>query len=201
MPTNDDIVLLVHGFASHRAVMWPLSLRLQSFGFRAVSWSYASLFSPIDAHATRLRAFCTSQFSNEPRFHVVAHSMGAIVTRVALDSAPLPNLGRIVLLAPPNKGSPIARIASRFLANILVPTRELSDQPTSFVNRLSNSGDLEVGIIAAKFDLLVPVQNTHLPSERSHKTRFATHNSLLLSRKASIDIANFLRTGSFQLVP
>ncbi|XZE33250.1 esterase/lipase family protein [Pirellulaceae bacterium SH501] len=197
---NDDAVLLVHGFASHRSVMWPLALRLRSQGFRVFTWGYSSLFSSIGTHASRLRDLSKLQFSDGSRFHVVAHSMGSIIARAAFDLSPPSNLARLVLLAPPNKGSPVARIASRFLGKLIPPTMELSDSPTSFVNRLSNSGNLDIGVIAARFDLLVPERNTHLAFERAYETHFATHNSVLFSRAVCIQIANFLREGSFHRV-
>ena len=176
--------------------MWPLAGRLKSSGFRVSFWDYLSLFASIETHAERFSEYLSTKLSGEARFHIVAHSMGAIVTRAALNRSRFPNLGRIVLLAPPNSGSPMARVASSVLGRLVTPTRELSSSPTSYVNQLKTDSNFEIGIIAAKFDLLVPEANTHLPSQRQHETIIATHNSLLLSRRANAMTARFLRTGT-----
>ena len=179
--------------------MWPLASRLRGSGFRVLTWNYPSLFARIESHAKRLYEFLATQLSKETRFHIVAHSMGSIVTRAALNRSPLPNLGRLVLLAPPNGGSPVARLASMLIGGVVVPTRELSDRHSSYVNQLRGPSDLDVGIIAARYDILVPVGNTHLVGERVHETLFATHNSLLLSRTACSKTVRFLRTGNFEM--
>lgn len=192
-----ELVVIVHGFGATQSVMWPLAGRLKSSGFRVCFWDYLSLFASIETHAERFSEYLSTKLSSEPRFHIVAHSMGAIVTRAALNRSSLPNLGRIVFLAPPNGGSPVARIASGVLSMLVKPTRELSSSASSYVNQLKTESKFEIGIIAAKFDLLVPETNTHLPSQTQHKTIIATHNSLLLSRKASAMTARFLRNGAF----
>lgn len=196
---NNELIVLVHGFGAKRAVMWPLASRLRASGFRVLTWNYLSLFAKIESHAKQLDDFLATQLSTETRFHIVAHSMGSIVTRAALNRSPLPNLGRLVLLAPPNGGSPAARLASMFVGGVIVPTRELSDRATSYVNQLRARNDLDVGIIAARYDILVPVRNTHLVGERMHETLFATHNSLLLSQTVCAKTSRFLRTGDFEM--
>jgi predicted alpha/beta hydrolase family esterase len=197
--SKSDLVVLVHGFGAKRAVMWPLASRLRANGFRVLNWNYLSLFASIETHASRLSEFFAAQLSREPRFHIVAHSMGSIVTRAALNRSSLPNLGRLVLLAPPNAGSPAARFASFFIGRVITPARELSDQDWSYVNQLRQQTELDVGILAARYDILVPEKNTHLCGERMHETLCATHNSLLFSRAVSTKIVRFLRTGDFIL--
>jgi pimeloyl-ACP methyl ester carboxylesterase len=191
-----ELVVIVHGFGAPQFVMWPLAGSLKASGFRVCFWDYPSLFASIETHAERFSEYLSTKLSSEPRFHIVAHSMGAIVTRAALNRSQLPNLGRIVLLAPPNCGSPVARVASSVLGRLVTPTRELSSSPTSYVNQLVTDSNFEIGVIAAKFDLLVPEANTHLASQRQHKTIIATHNSLLFSRKVSAMTSRFLRTGA-----
>lgn len=190
-----ELIVLVHGFGAPRVVMWLLATRLRASGFRVVLWNYSSLFTKIDVHAERLHGFLATQFTAEPRIHIVAHSMGSIVTRAALERAHLPKLGRVVLLAPPNAGSPVARFASIFVGALITPTRELSDDALSIVNQLRSNDATEIGIIAARYDFLVPLKNTHLLHESMHVTLNATHNSLLFSRLTCQHIVSFLRLG------
>lgn len=193
-----ELVVLVHGFAAKRLVMWPMAFRFHSAGFNVARWSYLSYFKTIEAHAERLSEVLDHQYSKEPRLHIVAHSMGCIIVRAALLRHIPTNLGRIVLLAPPNHGSPIARIASKVLGGIIPPTRDLSDSTSSYVNQLPTSESLDVGIISAKYDVLVPHQNTHMETARENLLLVETHNSLLISRSVFAKTVCYLRTGTFQ---
>ena len=193
----DDLVILVHGFSASRLVMWPLAYRLRQDGFRVRQWSYLSLFGAIDSHAARFRRFLQSDLANEQRIHIVAHSMGCIVVRAALQGTTMCKLGRVVMLAPPNQGSPVADFVSRFLGWLVVPTRELASRPNSYVHRLDKSLNVEVGIIAAKYDLLIPVKNTELSDQAKHVVVAGTHNSILFSSDVGSKVSAFLQFGDF----
>lgn len=197
MSDTNSLIVLVHGFSANRVVMWPFASLLRARGFRVRQWCYRSFFEPIATHAARLSDFLKSIPKTEGHLHIVAHSMGAIVTRSALRQSESLGLGRLVFLAPPNGGSPVARHAAKILGRILPPTLELSDTRTSFVNQLACQTDLDIGIIAARFDLLVPTRNTHLSTQKAHVVINATHNSLLVSNAASRLTANYLNSGSF----
>jgi hypothetical protein len=123
--------------------------------------------------------------------------MGSIVVLAALNRVEPLRIGRIVLLAPPITGSPVARCISKLSGRTIVPARELSDQPGSYANQIKATNAFEIGILAAKYDFLVPPANTHLPNETCHRTLAATHNSLLVSRTAARLVVHFLRNGEF----
>jgi pimeloyl-ACP methyl ester carboxylesterase len=192
-----ELVVLIHGFGAKRAVMWPLAARLRSNGYRVRLWSYVTLFQSINSHSHRLHNYLLMQLADESRFSIVAHSMGSIIARAALNRSVPSNMGRLVLLAPPNQGSPIARYASMFVGGIIRPTRELSDDRNSFVRNLSSPRGVDTGIIAARFDLLVPAANTILESVHKYETVNGTHNSLLMSKNVCEMITSFLRSGEF----
>lgn len=188
-----DLVLLVHGFMANRWSMLPLALRLRRHGFRTKLWGYPSLFRSIATHADALRSFLHREHTGAGRIHFVAHSMGSIVVRMAL----VPHLefvGNVVLIAPPNRGSPMARLGSPFFP----PLKELRSGSHGTVDRMGTSADYRIGIIAGSLDLLVPVENTRLASCRSHRTLFATHNSLLISSRAAALVSQFLTHGDFR---
>ena len=193
-----DLIVLVHGFGAIRWMMRPLAYQLRSRGFRVQHWNYVSLFDPIERHAIRFFDFLRTVAATGHRFHIVAHSMGSIVSLSALNRGVFPNMGRLVLLAPPNLGSPVARIASKIVGRFIIPASELSDADNSYVNQLARISGIDIGIIAARFDALVPVKNTHLPNEKAHVVVNATHNSLLLSKSVSDLITTFLLLGSFE---
>lgn len=198
MPQPDaEMIVLIHGFGGKRLAMQPLRYRLRRQGFRITTWSYPSLLNSIGHHAAKLHEHLTEELSHERRIHIVAHSMGSIVARSAIAAGPIANLGRTVLLAPPNRGTPIARYAAKIAGNLCRPIAELSDDALSVANMLPSIGNLEIGIVAAKFDVLVPVDNTHLAGESEHAVLNATHNSLLLSKTAALLTGSFIADGRF----
>ena len=190
-----EMVLAIHGFGGKRLLMYPLCHRLRSENFRVRTWGYSSLFGSIERHAERLYDYLTGSLSQETRLHLVAHSMGSIVVRCALSMGRVPNLGRVVFLAPPNSGSPVARLAARFVGGLCKTLADISDGERSFIKTLPKLCAADVAVVAAKFDALIPIENTHLEGERFHVVLNATHNSLLFSHKAAHFAALFLRNG------
>ncbi len=106
---EDELIVAVHGFAGKRLWMHVLCSRLRSRGCRVSNWGYASLCGSIAKHAQRFHEYLVVSLSDERRVHIVAHSMGAIIVRAALSMGPVANLGRVVLLAPPNTRRPQCR--------------------------------------------------------------------------------------------
>jgi triacylglycerol lipase len=193
-----ELVVLVHGVACHRAFMWRLGRRLRRAGFATYNWGYPSLGRSMEHHAERFRTQLGELSKQGDVLHIVAHSMGAIITRSALSCDGFPQLGRIVLLAPPNHGSPAARILARLLRRFCPPMSEMSDHPDSFVNRLTGAKGMQIGVIAARFDTVVPLSSTMLDGQTDHICLRATHTSLLFQRSAASQICSFLSTGRFQ---
>jgi pimeloyl-ACP methyl ester carboxylesterase len=93
----------------------------------------------IEPHAARL-AGKAKEFDDDTgveRLHFVGHSMGAIVVRRALAISRPRKLGRVVILAPPNRGARLADVALRLFGPRLVAATELCSHPDSYVNRLA----------------------------------------------------------------
>jgi len=126
--------------------------------------------------------------------------MGAIIVRLALSNGPPPHLGRVVLMAPPNHGSPVARFLAPFACPICPVVSELSSRPDSLVNHIEPLDGVQVGVIAARFDWLVPLTNTILDGQTDHICLTATHNSLLFQPAVARNVHAFLSTGRFDHV-
>lgn len=196
---TNDLVVLVHGIAGKRMVMYPLAYGLSRRGYRTSAWCYRSLWDSVPNHGATFNKYLCG-LSKERRIHIVAHSMGCIVTRAALNMQRIENIGRVVFIAPPNRGSPVAKLAAR-MGQVIRPSKDLSNEDSSYVCRLSDQHDFEIGIIAARYDVVVPVSSTYLQSAREHVVLNGTHNSVLLSASVRAMTAHFLTHGTFSDKP
>ena len=178
---SSHALILIHGLGAHWLVMSPLARRLQKKFGRVINWSYSSLWSRIERHGQQM-AQQLQQLDDDPeveRIHLITHSMGGIVARLALAAHMPAKMGRMVMLAPPNTGSHVARSLATVLGRICPPLAQLSDEDQSFVASLPPTGQVEIGIIAAQSDFLVAEPRTHLPTEKEHIILPGMHSSLV----------------------
>jgi len=195
---RNEMVVLVHGFGAKRLWMRILERRLQKCGYATNNWSYVSLIGSLEGHARRLRTLLDELAPSQEVVHLVGHSMGAIIVRLALSYGPISSLGRVVLIAPPNHGSPVARVFGPLVWPVCPAASELSSHPDSYVNQIDELFDVQVGVIGARFDLTVPVASTMLNSQSDHVCVAATHNSLLFQGTVACHVDAFLSTGRFR---
>ena len=143
-----DTVILLHGLGRTRWSMTVPRLRLASAGYRPVVITYPSRRLPIEELAAHVD-------SRIPRLeqgsvHFLTHSLGGIVVRQLLRERGPRRLGRVVMLAPPNRGS---QLAEKFLAIPLFGAatgpagRQLGTSASSAPLRLGPV-DFDLGVIA-----------------------------------------------------
>ncbi len=199
-----NLVVVIHGWSGHRLFMLPICWKLKRAGFRVKQFGYRSLLWSVETHAKRFGQFLR-QLDDDPAnesFHIVAHSMGGIVTRTALldlksSNQELKKLKRIVMLAVPNHGSPVAKVLGAIFP-FCKTLRQLSDQEDGFIRKLEPPDkDLNIGVIAASYDFVVPKHSSHLENETDHITLFSGHNGVLVRPVVGRRIVEFLKQGQF----
>ena len=199
LPTrNNDVVVLVHGFAANQLIMAPLARVLRRDFPLVINWGYRSLWSPIERHgealAERLRQLDERV---DGRIHLVTHSMGGIIGRLAVGHYLPQRFGRFLMIAPPNRGSYVASRLAPFLSRFCPPLGQLADDVASFVCKLPPPEVPELGVIAAANDYFVPEHCTRLGCERDHIVLPGLHSSLLWTRQTSQQVKHFLQHGHF----
>ena len=112
-PPGRHLVLLVHGILRSGGTFKALEEALIGLGYDAVAISYPSSRGTIEEHAKGLAELLDRRDGTET-VSFVTHSMGGLVVRhlLARDGAwkNRIDIDRIVMIAPPNQGSAIARV-------------------------------------------------------------------------------------------
>lgn len=149
--THRGAVVLLHGLGRTRRSMEPLARAARRRGYLAFNHAYPSRRHGVDALAAGVRQALWPALSRLPGpVHFVTHSLGGLLVRAALAAEPLPTLGRVVMLCPPNGGSEVAdRLRGGLLYRwFLGPAgQELGTDPTGAPARLGPPA-FETGVIA-----------------------------------------------------
>ncbi|MEZ6136820.1 MAG: hypothetical protein R3C53_18140 [Pirellulaceae bacterium] len=205
LPLNRDLsrelVVLTHGLVSHRLIMFPLSRQLRRAGFQTALWGYRSTRHDVATHGQRFRAALENYQHREglQALHIVAHSLGNIVTRQALLYDQPHRLGRIVMIGPPNQGSHVATRLSPWFGRVCRTLQEISDLPSSFVNQMPDSlgQRAEIGLLIASGDWVVARENTTLPGIQQQLEIPGMHTGILFKSATARATVNFLVHGRF----
>ena len=213
-----ETVVLLHGLGRSAWSMARLEHALARDGYRVVNLCYPSRTVPLEtlAHDWLPAQLHAHAADTAPRLHFVTHSMGGIVVRLYLrDHAPA-NLGRTVMLAPPNQGSEVSAHLKNFPpfrwftgVNGLRLDPAATSLPRSLGPWPATAGAL--GVIAGDRSLnplfsawlpgpddgKVAVASTHLAGESAHRVLHHSHPWLAWRADTARTVAQFLRTGNF----
>jgi pimeloyl-ACP methyl ester carboxylesterase len=195
-----ETVLLLHGLGRTSLSMAGMRGHVARQGYRVICWGYRSMKEPIETHGSRLQA-TLAEMDNDPqvsKIHFVTHSLGGIVVRHALSEGSPKKMGRVVMLAPPNRGSRAARRLLPIFGKVMRPLSQLTDNPDSMVNQLPALSGVDVGIIAARFDDKARVEETHLVGETDHLVVPGFHTFIMNRQDVQDQVSAFLRDGKFR---
>jgi len=208
----EEVVVLLHGIANIPLSMKYLENSLEKAGYKVYNLGYPSTDIPIEEAAARIREKVVS-LGEGHRINFVGHSMGNLVIRVLLADY-LPGLGRIVMIAPPNQGSFMAKRLEHLdiYRWIFGPAgQELPADNEAFFGSLPIP-NCEFGIIAGgrgtesgfnpllegDDDGTVRVEETRLKGAADFTLVHNTHTLILFDPETVEQTIHFLKNGRFK---
>ncbi len=210
-----DCVILLHGLARTENSLSTLEKHLKKEGFCVVNLPYPSREKKIETLSVETIPTGIERCSqfNSHKIHFVTHSMGGILVRYYLENYTLPNLGRVVMISPPNNGSEVVdKLKNLKLFRWLNGPAgdQLGTGDDSILNRLGLpyyetgiiTGDKTLNpflslIIPGKDDGKVSIESAKLEGMKDFLVVHKSHTLIMNDKKVCQQVTSFIRNGKF----
>jgi len=212
---NSECVVLLHGWAQITNSMGKLERTLSRAGYTVANTKYTARQYGINelANNTIERGIADCRKSGSNPIHFVTHSLGGILLRVYLEHKALNELGKVVMLGPPNQGSEIVDGLRRIPGFRIITGPTVTELGTGDDSISSKLGPIhfELGVIAGNTninplnylfrsgpnDSVVTVESTRVDGMKAHMVLPVTHQLMMRNNEVIDQAIHFLKTGSF----
>ncbi|MEM7650895.1 MAG: alpha/beta fold hydrolase [Pseudomonadota bacterium] len=210
---HKDLVILLHGILRSKTDMLMLDKFLEKNGYDTLNILYPSREMSLED----LTNFVAEKIGDNKnrKLHFVTHSMGGLIARYFIATHKPKNLGRVVMLSPPNTGSEFAdflhdnEILGPAFRKIFGPA---GSQLKTDYQHIDGDITYPLGIIAGSssinplapwvlkdgdHDGIVPVERTKIEGMTDHIVIPTTHTFMMFNPKVMEQTLYFLKYEKF----
>ena len=214
-----ECVVLLHGLGRLSNSMSELETKLAPAGYSVANIKYPSRSHPIDVLAVDAigRGLTQCRGERKSEIHFITHSLGGILLRYYLSQNTIPELGRVVMLGPPNQGSEIvdgllplpgfgfiggpAGVALGTGEGSIIDSLGPVDFNLGIIAGSTNINPLEFLFIAGPSDSIVSIESTKVRGMNAHIVLPVTHTFMMRNNEVIEQAIHYLKTGSFIFEP
>ncbi|MEJ2689519.1 MAG: alpha/beta fold hydrolase [Deltaproteobacteria bacterium] len=150
---QQETVIVLHGLGRTRRSMAAMAKFIRQRGFKVINVDYPSRSHSIAFLVDAYVRPAVASVGEGGKVHFVTHSLGGLLVRTYLQRSRAVNLGRVVMLSPPNKGSEIVDYLQdrKWFRKIMGPAAlQLGTGPNSVPLALGPV-KFELGVIAGSY--------------------------------------------------
>ncbi len=208
-------MVLLHGVARTERSFQKLEGHLEKNGYYVVNRSYPSREKTIQELSFEAisiaKASCLA--AGASKIHFVPHSMGGILVRYYLEYNDVPQLGRVVMLSPPNQGSEVVDELKEMPIYKWIngPASQQLGTDADSLPKALGTPNYELGIITGDrsidpiLSLIIPgeddgkvsIENAKLAGMKDFLVVHKTHPLIMNDEKVLRQVTIFLKKGIF----
>jgi pimeloyl-ACP methyl ester carboxylesterase len=213
--SNSECVILLHGLVRSRRSMASAAEMFEAYGYQTVNFGYPSTKKNIEALAEENlpAAIKQCQEHSPDQIHFVTHSMGGILLRYYLAREKPRNLGRVVMLSPPNQGSEVVDKLGNFPGFVKLngpAGQQLGTDESSLPSSLGPvdypvgviTGDRSINLILSMMipgadDGKVSTERAKVSGMHDYLVAASSHPFIMKDRGVLRQTIHFLQNGAF----
>lgn len=212
-----ECVVLLHGLARSARSMSRIQHGLVQHGYTVLNLNYPSTEFPIEVLADQFLSPALKQLQACPKIHFVTHSMGGILLRYHEKQHGIKNIGRVVMLSPPNQGSELVDVMGEWALFRWLngPAGQQLGTGDGSLPKSLGPVDFELAVITGNrsfnpiYSWLIPgaddgkvsVESARVEGMKLFKILPKTHTFIMQSKLVVQTVTQFIQNGHIDLLP
>jgi esterase/lipase len=213
---SNNLVIMLHGILRSNVDMSLICHNFKKNGYATLNILYPSREQALEelSNFVHQKIMTCVDYTPQTKLNFVTHSMGGLIARYYIAQQRPENLGKVVMLSPPNSGSEFADWLSE--ADVLAPLfkrifgpaggqlrtdyEHIDTQinyPLGIIAGSKSINPLAPWVLAGEHDGIVPVERTKIKGMSDHIVIPATHSFMMFNNEVIGQALHFIKNGHF----